>query len=96
MELLLIVPGLLPAISLKQVQRMCTMCKAVLPEGLGRAMEAVGGDGEAAEYVGINWAERQMQELLDGGAPGIHLYVLNRSKAALSREIVRFFDRERR
>jgi methylenetetrahydrofolate reductase (NADPH) len=91
-----IVPGLLPAISLKQVQRMCTMCRAVLPEALGRAMEAAGGDGEAAEYVGIRWAERQMEELLERGAPGIHLYVLNRTKAALSREIVRFFEHGRR
>ena len=87
-----VLPGLLPAISLKQVQRMCTMCKTTLPEGLARAMEAAGGDGEAAEYVGIRWAERQMEELLSGGAPGIHLYILNRSKAVLSRELVRFFE----
>lgn len=87
-----ILPGLLPAISLKQVQRMCAMCRTRLPEGLARAMEAAGGEGEAAEYVGIRWAERQMEELLAGGAPGIHLYILNRSKAVLSRELVRFFE----
>lgn len=87
-----IVPGLLPAVSLKQLQRMCTMCRAVLPPELARAMEAAGGEGEAAEYVGIRWAERQMEELLERGVPGIHLYILNRSKAALSREMVRFFE----
>ena len=87
-----ILPGLLPAISLKQVQRMCAMCKTTLPDGLARAMEAAGGDGEAAEYAGIRWAERQIEELISRGAPGIHLYILNRSKAALSRELVRFFE----
>ena len=87
-----IVPGLLPAISLKQVQRMCAMCRAVLPPDLPRAMEAAGNEGEAAEYVGIRWAERQIEELIAGGAPGIHLYVLNRAKAVLSRELVRFFE----
>lgn len=87
-----VVPGLLPAISLKQVQRMCAMCRAALPEGLPRAMEAAGGEGEAAEYVGIRWAERQIEELLAGGAPGIHLYILNRSRAVLSGEMVRFFE----
>ena len=87
-----ILPGLLPAISLKQVQRMCAMCKTTLPDGLAHAMEAAGGDGEAAEYAGIRWAERQIGELLARGAPGIHLYILNRSKAALSRELVRFFE----
>ena len=86
-----ILPGLLPVISLKQVQRMCAMCKTVLPDALAAELEAVGGDGEAAEHVGIRWAERQIEDLLNRGAPGIHLYVLNRAKAALSRELVRFF-----
>lgn len=87
-----VLPGLLPAVSLKQVQRMCSMCRTRLPEPLGRAMEAAGGDGEAAEYVGIRWAERQIEELLEKGAPGVHLYILNRSKAVLSGELVRFFE----
>ena len=87
-----IVPGLLPAVSLKQVQRMCAMCRATMPDGLARAMEAAGTEGEAAEHVGIRWAERQIEELIAGGAPGIHLYILNRSKAVLSRELVRFFE----
>ncbi len=87
-----IVPGLLPAISLKQVQRMCAMCRATLPDGLARAMEAAGNEGEAAEYVGIRWAERQIMELIAGGAPGVHLYILNRSKAVLSGELIHFFQ----
>ena len=86
-----ILPGLLPAISLKQVQRMCTMCKTVLPDELARQLEAAGGDGEAAELVGLRWAERQIEELIAAGVPGIHLYILNRAKAALSNELVRFF-----
>lgn len=86
-----ILPGLLPAISLKQVQRMCAMCKTTLPPELARQLEAAGGDGEAAELVGIRWAERQIEDLLARGVPGIHLYILNRAKAALSDELVRFF-----
>ncbi len=87
-----ILPGLLPVISLKQVQRMCAMCKTTLPEELARQLEAAGGDGDAAEQVGIQWAERQIEDLFARGAPGIHLYILNRSKAALSSELVRFFS----
>jgi methylenetetrahydrofolate reductase (NADPH) len=86
-----ILPGLLPVISLKQVQRMCAMCKTALPQALAAELEAAGGDGDAAEQVGIRWAERQIEDLLARGAPGIHLYILNRSKAALSAELVRFF-----
>lgn len=86
-----ILPGLLPVISLKQVQRMCAMCKTALPDALARELEAAGGEGEAAELVGIRWAERQIEDLLAHGAPGIHLYILNRAKAALSAELLRFF-----
>lgn len=86
-----ILPGLLPVISLKQVQRMCAMCRATLPPALARSLEEAGGDGDAAELAGIRWAEQQIEELLSRGAPGIHLYILNRARAALSDELVRFF-----
>ena len=83
-----IVPGLLPVISLKQVQRMSSMCKASLPAELTRALEDAGGEGDKAEQAGIHWAVRQVEELLARKAPGIHLYILNRAKAALSAELM--------
>ena len=83
-----ILPGLLPGISVKQVQRMAAMCRASLPPALIADMTAAGGEGEAAEDAGIRWAVRQIEELLNRGAPGIHLYILNRSRAALSRELL--------
>jgi methylenetetrahydrofolate reductase (NADPH) len=67
------------------------MCKTRLPDELAHQLEAAGGDGEAAELVGLRWAERQIEDLLAAGVPGIHLYILNRAKAALSTELVRFF-----
>jgi methylenetetrahydrofolate reductase (NADPH) len=90
-----IVPGLLPAISLKQVQRMCAMCKASLPPDLGAAMERAGGEGEAAEAAGRQWAVQQIEELISSGVPGIHLYVLNRAGAALSPELLDCLGRHR-
>lgn len=83
-----IVPGLLPVISLKQVQRMATMCKASLPAKLVRALEDAGTVSDKAEEVGIHWAVEQVKDLLAHGAPGIHLYILNRAKAALSEELM--------
>jgi methylenetetrahydrofolate reductase (NADPH) len=90
-----ILPGLLPVISLKQAQRMTTRCKTTLPQELIRRLEAVGGEGDAAEEVGIQWAQQQIEELLSRGAPGIHLYVMNRSKAALTPAIADCFRRFR-
>lgn len=34
---------------------------------------------EAVYEIGIAYARQQVQELLDKGAPGIHLYTLNRA-----------------
>lgn len=90
-----IIPGLLPAISLSQAQRMCERCKATFPRELARRMEEAGGEGPKAEEAGILWTVQQIEELLRFGAPGIHLYVLNRSKAALSPQMMDCFLRRR-
>jgi len=79
-----IVPGIMPVLSLKQVQRFTAMCGASLPEKLVRRLEAAGDQPEVLEAIGIDWALNQIRELLEHGAPGYHLYILNRAKSALA------------
>jgi methylenetetrahydrofolate reductase (NADPH) len=79
-----IVPGIMPVLSLRQIQSFATMCGTALPTELRAQLETTGDDAAAAESVGIEWARGQIRDLLAHGAPGIHLYVLNRSKAALA------------
>jgi len=88
-----ILPGLLPALSLKQVERMCSMCNTHLPTALADRLRAAGDDADAAEQVGIDWAIEQMRDLLAHGVPGIHIYILNRSRAALSPKLLALFGR---
>ena len=78
-----IVPGIMPVLSLKQIRRFTAMCGASLPEKLVRRLEAAGDHAEVLEAIGIDWALMQIRELLDRGAPGYHLYILNRAKSAL-------------
>ena len=89
----LILPGVLPVISLKQVERLSSMCGAKVPPSLLQDLERAGGEGTEAEKVGLDWTVRQIEELLEAGAPGVHLYILNDSKAALSRELMECFRR---
>ena len=79
-----IVPGLMPVLSLKQIQRFTSMCGASLPPTLVRRLEAAGESPEIVETVGIDWALNQIRDLLARGAPGYHLYILNRAKSALA------------
>lgn len=78
-----ILPGLMPVLSLKQIQRFTGMCGATLPAPLVQRLEDCGDDAAALEAVGVEWAVRQCHDLLHNGAPGFHLYVLNRAAAAL-------------
>jgi len=79
-----IVPGIMPVLSLKQVTRITSMCGASLPERLIRRIEAAGDHPEIIEALGIDWALAQIRDLLDRGAPGYHLYILNRARSALT------------
>ena len=75
-----IVPGLLPVTNLSQIQRITTLCAAKLPDDfvaeLSKREEA-----EWQKRVGIEFAIRQVQDLLDQGVAGLHFYVLNKSEA---------------
>jgi methylenetetrahydrofolate reductase (NADPH) len=79
-----IVPGIMPVLSLKQIQRFTTMCGASLPAKLVKRLEAAGEQPEVMETVGIDWALAQIRDLIARGAPGYHLYILNRAKSALA------------
>ena len=79
-----IVPGIMPVLSLKQIRRFTDMCGATLPGKLIRRLEAAGETPEIVETIGIEWALTQIRDLVERGAPGYHLYIMNRAKSALT------------
>jgi len=79
-----IVPGIMPVLSLKQIQRFTAMCGATLPAILVKRLEASGAHTDVVETIGLDWALTQIRELFSQGAPGYHLYILNRAKSALA------------
>jgi methylenetetrahydrofolate reductase (NADPH) len=74
-----IIPWVIPIATFGQVARICDLCQASIPLELSSAMEGLGGDPEAEALLGVAYAARQCDELLAGGAPGIHFYALNRA-----------------
>lgn len=74
-----IVPGVMPITNTAQIKRFTQMCGATIPAPLLAKLDAVTGDADAVIEVGIEHATQQCRALLQGGAPGIHFYTLNRS-----------------
>jgi methylenetetrahydrofolate reductase (NADPH) len=78
-----VIPGILPITNFAQVQRITSLCKARLPADLCAALEQAGDDENAQFGIGVDYATRQVQGLIDGGIPGLHFYVLNKSPATI-------------
>ena len=79
-----IVPGIMPVLSLKQIQRFTAMCGTALPSKLITRLEVAAENTDVVETIGIDWALTQIRDLLAHDAPGYHLYILNRAKGALA------------
>jgi methylenetetrahydrofolate reductase (NADPH) len=79
-----IVPGIMPVLNLANLQRIASLSPGTaIPPGLLRAFETAEGDDEASLETGVDFAAEQCRALLANGAPGIHFYTLNRSKATI-------------
>jgi methylenetetrahydrofolate reductase (NADPH) len=80
-----VIAGIMPVTSLASIKRMSELQGSEFPRWLAEKLDAVGDDPAAVRQVGIDEATRLCARLLDGGAPGLHFYTLNRSTA--TREI---------
>ena len=76
-----IVPGIMPITSFEQVERFTRLCGATIPMRLRLQLERYQHDPEAILELGVAHATVQCTELLSRGAPGIHFFTLNKSRA---------------
>jgi len=76
-----IVPGILPILSTKQIKRFCSTCGSRLPPRVLEKLDAYADDDESCLTYGIDLASEMCDELIQSGVPGIHFYVLNRSRS---------------
>jgi methylenetetrahydrofolate reductase (NADPH) len=79
-----ILPGIMPILNLNAITRQGELIGAAVPD---EVIDSFAGLTERDEIRanGIRLAAELCEELLDGGAPGLHFYTLNFSKA--TREI---------
>ena len=74
-------PGIWLLTDYVQIEKICHLSGAKYPQALKEMVEPVKEDKVKVAQVGIEYATRQCEELLKKGAPGIHFYVMNKSRS---------------
>jgi len=73
-----IVPGLKIITAARQLSTIPSTFHVDVPPALADEVESA---PERAEQIGVEWALAQTRELLEGGAPAVHFYVMHSSRA---------------
>ena len=73
-----VIPGIIPITDFQGLLRFCKICGASVPEKVKNIFEPIAGDKEKTLKKGIEFCVAQCRELLEGGAPGVHFYALNK------------------
>ncbi len=79
-----IVPGIMPITSYTQLARFSDACGAEIPRWIRKRLEEFGDDREAIVAFGEEVVTGLCRRLLEGGAPGLHFYTMNRAEPTLT------------
>jgi methylenetetrahydrofolate reductase (NADPH) len=78
-----IVPGVMPIVKFAQLARFSDACGAEIPRWMRKTLESYGDDNASILAFGLDVVTRLCENLLAGGAPGLHFYTLNQAGASL-------------
>jgi methylenetetrahydrofolate reductase (NADPH) len=73
----------MPVTNLKQIERFPQLSGKPLPAAVLARLQSAATDPASLRRAGVEIATELSAQLLDGGAPGLHFYTLNRSTATL-------------
>ncbi len=78
-----IIPGIMPITNYKQINKFTKMSGATIPDAIVQKFEPVQDDPKTMYRIGVELAIEQCIDLLKRGAPGLHFYTLNKSRATV-------------
>jgi methylenetetrahydrofolate reductase (NADPH) len=78
-----IVPGVMPITNFIQLARFSDACGAEIPRWLRKRLEGFGDDLESIRSYGVDVTTALCEQLLAGGAPGLHFYTMNQAGPTL-------------
>ncbi len=74
-----VLAGIMPVLNISQMQRFVDMCQASIPNKL---RENLSGKSKEDMYkIGVEYAIKQCEELIENGVKGLHFYTLNKYNA---------------
>lgn len=76
-----VIAGVMPITNVRQIRRMTELQGSAFPAELAERLLAVEDDAHAVRAIGVEVVTKLCQRVLEGGAPGVHFYTLNRSSA---------------
>lgn len=74
--------GVMPILSRGQIERMIFMCGVSLPSEIIKLLHKYEDNPTDLRAAGIEFAVRQMEELVRAGVDGVHVYTMNRPSIA--------------
>ncbi|HCN45982.1 MAG TPA: methylenetetrahydrofolate reductase [NAD(P)H] [Pseudomonas sp.] len=79
-----VVPGIMPITNYSKLARFSDACGAEIPRWIRKQLEAYGDDVKSIQAFGEEVITQMCEQLLQGGAPGLHFYTLNQAEPSLA------------
>lgn len=70
--------GIMPVFSASQIARICSMCGTSIPKEVQSMMDKYSNNPSDMEKAGLEYACRQIMDLVENKIDGVHLYTMNR------------------
>lgn len=77
-----IIPGIMPLTGVTNLSKIKAMCGSTVPIEFRNMIEVYSRSPAAMREVGLNYAVYQICDLVAKGAPGVHIYTMNRADYA--------------
>ncbi len=77
------IPGIMPLVSVKNIKHIKEMCGSAIPIEFRNMIEIYSDKPNVMREIGMNYAVYQIMDLIAKGAPGVHLYTMNKADVAI-------------
>lgn len=78
-----VVPGIMPITQFHRLASFADTCGAEIPRWLRGRLRDYGDDVESIQKFGQEFIAAMCRKLLEGGAPGLHFYTLNKAEPTI-------------